>query len=46
MPDLLLPGTIAPPGSASHNVYTTDDNCGYAYQFSPCAGKWGDCCNP
>jgi hypothetical protein len=28
-----------------HKVYTTDGNCGYAYDFSSCAGKWGDCCN-
>ncbi|KAH6624478.1 hypothetical protein B0J18DRAFT_180146 [Chaetomium sp. MPI-SDFR-AT-0129] len=28
-----------------HTIYTTDGNCGYAYGFALCAGKWGDCCS-
>ncbi|KAK4203019.1 hypothetical protein QBC40DRAFT_262788 [Triangularia verruculosa] len=28
-----------------HKIYTTDGNCGYKFNFSQCAGKWGPCCN-
>lgn len=39
------PGVCYEGFCAGHTVYTTDGTCGYDYDYSQCAGKWGDCCS-